>query len=705
MDTDNASYETKEEALSSDPSFVRFWLDAIDASSKEEEDWRKDADEVIRIYRGDEDGDKPASEFNILYSNVETLLPAIYNSTPTPDVRRRFGDKDPIGKTISDILERAISYSLDSYDFDATMRAVLFDGVVPGRGVARVRYVPYMAQDGQSVAYEEAVCEYVPWKHFRHGAARVWDDVPWIAFEHFLSRNELRKLNPELADKVQLDCSTRGEDDADEQKADIFKRARVWEIWDKESREVIFIATGYAEQALVRERDQLDLTGFWPIPRPVQPIMTPGKLVPVTTYRAYRELAEELNDVTARIKRLVKQIRVRGGYAAMGRDLATLSQGDDGELVPMEGLEAFMDGGDINKLIAWWPIDPAVKAIAQLLQQREAIKQTIYEVTGISDIVRGQSVASETATAQNIKAQWGSLRIQRLQAEVQRFARDLFRLKAEIFATKFSLESLSMITGVKVAPAQMIQQAQQAIAQAQQTQQPAPPQAEEIAQAAPAEEVEQVLRSDLMRAYRIDVESDSTIRADLTRNQENMTNFITGLTGYISAVGPVVQAGQMPADAAVEILASFARNFKLGKQAEDAIEKMAEEARKPQPPKPDPEMEKMKAEQQMEQQRLQMDAQAKQQDAALAQQKMQADMQMQQAKAEFDMTLAREKMAQDYQLKMMELSATLEIKRQESAQNMELARENAVAKFGLEKENADRKAELDRKTARSKGAN
>jgi hypothetical protein len=44
----------------------------------------------------------------------------------------------------------------------------------------------------------------------------------------------------------------------------------------------------------------------------------------------------------------------------------------------------------------------------------------IYEVTGISDIVRGQGNAQETATAQEIKSQWGSLRIRKLQKQIER---------------------------------------------------------------------------------------------------------------------------------------------------------------------------------------------------------------------------------------------------------------------------------------------
>jgi hypothetical protein len=683
MSEQDASYETKDEALKSDGSFVTFWLDAIDASSKEEKDWRTDAQNVLDIYRGD---DKDETEFNIVYSNVETLLPAIYNSTPVPDVRRRFGDKDKIAKVVADMLERGISYSLDSYDFDNTMRNVLFDSAVPGRGLARVRYIPYMGEDEQ-VAYEEATCEYVPWKHFRHGAARVWDEVPWIAFEHFLSRDQLRKLNPELADQVQLDCSTKGEDaEGDPAKGDIFRRARVWEIWDKDNQEVVFIATGYRAEAISRQSDPLGLTGFYPAPRPVQPISTPGKLCPVTPYAAYKTLAEELNSITLRIRKLVRQIRVKAGYASMGADLDALARADDGELVPLENLEAIAaGGGDINKLLAWWPIEPQVKALAQLYVQREQIKQTIYEVTGISDIVRGSTAASETATAQQIKSQWGSLRIQRLQAEVQRFARDLFRLKAEIFATKFDIKNLSMITGIPLLPMAQLQQAQQMAQQAQQMQQPVPPQIEEALKAAPLEQVEQIMKSDLMRSYKIDVESDSTIRADLTRNQEQMSFFVQGTAQYMQAAMGAVQAG-MPVEPLVEIYSAFARNFKLGKQAEDALDRLGEQAREPKPPQPDPEMEKAKMTMQMEQMKLQSTQQLEQAKLSgqmqMEQVKLQGQMQLEQAKMELErekvgmqLGFEQQKMQADYTLRSSAQDADIAIKREGQAADQELARE------------------------------
>lgn len=754
-------YEAKPDDKTKDRSeTVSYWLNGIEAAAKAEEDWRKEADGAVNVYRGDKDADNVfvrSREFNIFHSNIETTLPAIYNSTPVPDVRRRFGDKDGVARVVSQLLERNLSYAVDSYDFDETMRTALFDASVAGRGVIRVRYKPYFtemtptpgeAEDkgesypeapeapegvanvaqpepNEALSYEEVCCEYVPWKRFRMGPADDWSGVPWIAFEHLLNRDQLKQLaGDKVGYAVSLDCKIGGDpagsdDESQAPKSDITRRARVWEIWDREENKVIFIASGYSDAPLLEEDDPLGLEGFFPIPRPIQWINTPGNMVPVCPYSIYRSLVEELNEITFRIKRLVRQIRVRGGYAGGHSDINSLAMADDGELVPFANLEMLLaDGGDINKMLLWWPIEPQVKALAQLYQQREQVKQTIYEVTGISDIVRGASKASETATAQEIKNQWGSLRIQKMQQEVQRFARDLFRLKAEIIATKFQPETVMMVAGIQLMPAAQ-KQALQAQMQAmeQQGQQPGqpgqpapqapqlPPELQKALSEPSIEDVFGVMQSDMMRAYRVDIESDSTVRGDLTRNQRAMGDFLAGTAQYIGAVGPAVQAGQMDAQVAVEIFSAFSRNFKLGKQVEDALEKMAEAAAKPKPPKPDPEMEKNKAQMQLEQQKaqvqqqndaakLQLEQRKMEMQAAHEQTKAQSDMAIAQQKMQFEMELAREKAAQEYQLRMMEVNAEIDIKREMAAQQAQLNTETSRNKMVLAANEAEQRAKF-----------
>ena len=241
-----SSVEESAQTIKNGAEFVRHWMTALDLASSEEKDWRKGADKAVAVYRtGNGDGKTESADrtFNILHANVETMLPALYNSTPVPDVRRRYLDDDKAGKHVADMLERALSFSIDSYDFDSAIHATLSDLELAGRGTVRVRYVPYMSGEGeeQTVAYHEVPCEPVYWQHFRHGPARQWADVPWVAFELFLTRDQLRELSPKLAEKVRLDCEVGEQKDKGDgnNPIDAFKRARVWEIWDKDSRQVI----------------------------------------------------------------------------------------------------------------------------------------------------------------------------------------------------------------------------------------------------------------------------------------------------------------------------------------------------------------------------------------------------------------------------------------------------------------------------------
>jgi hypothetical protein len=691
MDNSNtATYESKSEAVQDERDFVKLWLDQIERSGADEKAWRSDAEKAEDTY-GAKDGARNR-EFNIFHANIETLVPALYNSTPIPDVRRRFQDKDPVGKVVSDIIERSLSFTVDTYDFDGMMVSSAKDSEIVDRGVARVRFKPTFgkAEDGtETLSYAEVTCEHVLWRDFRRGPGRFWGEVPWQAFRHFLSKDEIAKLidgSDINIEDIPLNYSSDGSTDKKEKdpKADVFKRGMVWEIWDKDSKKVLFICQDYHERVLKSEDDPLELTNFFPTPKPLQAIEQTSTLVPVTPLRIYETLVDELNTITKRITKLVKQLRPRALYGGNPLDIKGVAEADDGELVPATDVMAFLQAGGLEKILAWFPLDPISKAIETLYEQRERIKQTIYEVTGIADILRGATDPGETLGAQQLKAQWGSLRIQRRQSEVARFARELFELKAEIIATKFPWSLLTKMTGIELPSAEQKQTVQKLMAQVQQAQQAGqeiPPQimaqadqAQELVSKPSQEEVMQLLQDDISRNYRIDIESDSTIRNDLTRNQQTMNLFLQGTAQFGQAMGPIIMADASMKPVVMKIYASFARQFKLGRQAEDAIEQATEQSEKSanQPPPPDPkvEAEKMKAE--VAKQKADMDAQAQQQKMQMEQQKAQMDLQMQQQK---------------HQMELQKMQAELQMQREE----MQIMRE----KLGMEMQAAQQKAAVD----------
>jgi hypothetical protein len=308
-------------------------------------------------------------------------------------------------------------------------------------------------------------------------------------------------------------------------------------------------------------------------------------LVPVCPYTIYRDLLEELNQVSTRIVRLVKQLRPRAGYVGTMPDVKAWTEAGDGEIVPLTATDPMLSAGaiDVNRWLAWFPLEPTVLAIRQLLEQRAVLVQTIQEVTGMSDIMRGSTDPRETAKAQQLKSQFGSVRIRAMQAEVARHVCDTFRLKAQIIGKHFEWDVISAVTGIKLLPKA---QKQAAMAMAQQNPQMAQqiaaqnPEMAKMVQAPSVEEVMELLRGGMMD-YRIDIETDSTIRADLMRNQEQMSMFLQGTSQYLQAIGPMVKEQAIPKEAAVELYIAFTRQFQLGKSAEDALEKLAHSPTQP----------------------------------------------------------------------------------------------------------------------------
>lgn len=591
-----------------DKAAVTFWLEAIALAGADEKDWREEAEKVVKRYRGEKE--YANERFRLLYSNVQTMAPALFNSMPVPDIRRRFGDRDEDARNIAQALERTVSCDAEKSDFEAVMEEAVMHRLLPGRAVVRVRYVPKFSDDG-SLAYENVEFECVPWSKFRRGPAKRWKQVPWVAFEINPTREDLEKLSSEHGPKVPLNAKL-GDDsisgDGSPNPPEVYKRAVVWQIWDKDRHEIVYVSPDYKDAPIAVVQDELKLEAFFPTPEPMLAIKSPDDLRPLTEWGQYAALAEELEDITKRLRKLVKAARWRGVTAKeMGPAFAAMQNADDGVFTPAEDGITFSNEGGLDKAIWIMPIDKLVAAIQQLYQAREQTKQAIYEVTGLADIIRGSTQASETATAQQIKAQWGSLRLQKAQSQVQRYCRDLYRIGVEIVATKFDPRSIMLASGVELTEQQI-----------------------------------KLMQRDVMREYRIDVETDSTIRADLSRQQENIGQFVQGFGALVQSLGPVVQDGTMPADVATDLLTGFARSFKLGRQAEEALERLGDQAKQaaknPQQ-KPDPEAAKVMAEQQRHQQQLQFE-QAKH---AMQMEQEQAKLQLEREK----MDLQRQQMALD----------------------------------------------------------
>lgn len=665
---------------------VKYWLNEIEDSLKRESKYRKLGNEIVEIYEARKPDDVP---FNILYSNTETLAPAVYNARPIPIVSRRYKDPDPMGKAVAEVSTRLLKFLIDtdskSYDnYDELTQASVLDSLITNRGLSRWRY---MAREGDipECAYGESV----RWDKFFHGYARTWKKVPWVGFEWDMSKDDLKKNFKDSPIDYKKVGDSDEQDTAGESQDELagVKTFKVYEIWDKKSGKVMFFSRLCPDEALRVVDDPLGLSTFFPTARPLNFMKKVTTLVPTPLYQQYRQQVQELNDITKRLKAIIRAIKFRGAYNSTVEGMEKMLAADDNELVPVENIQAMGDNTGMDKLIWVVPVNELVQTAQSLYQQRESCKQVIYEITGISDILRGASVASETATAQNIKNQWGTLRLKKMQKEVQRYVRETLELLLEIAAAKFEIETIRKMTGLPYlsnAEKQQIQQQMkmmqgqyQAIASQAQAagQQPPPPPPEPPAEVMDAlqqpswEDIMQVMRSDMLLHYKVDIETNSTIDAEAAQDKQDIAELMNAISQFLNGVAPLVQQGALPIDVAKTMLLVVARRFNFGSQLEDAINKMA--APKPQA---DP-----AAEQKAQQ--AQVEAQAAAQQAQAQMQQSQMDMKL--AQQEFEQKQAT--LQAEGQLKQMEL----EIKRAE----LELQKEGLGAKLEFQRQSNQLKLE------------
>lgn len=558
---------------------VQFWTNEIDAALKAEDAWRRRGREVVRRYRDEQTQGAGRQRFNILYANVETIRPAVYARTPRPDVRRRYRDANPAGAMAAETLERALGFYIEFSDIDDVLRRVVNDMLLPGRGVARLRYEPVLetrirrrevmpektpegemafpegavVQNGRGfvedsldeVVFEAVRPEYVYWEDVVIGPARKWEDVPWLAFRQRLTRKQVADRFPGFEDDLLFNATRTGTADESGENVtsaqDEGRLCEVWEIWDKESRQVIFTGKGAKEPLDVLD-DPLGLQGFWPMPRPVQAITTTDTLIPVPEYTLYQELALDLERVSSRIQKLTDALRLRGIYDSTMDEIGALLQAGDNEMIPVTNFRTME--GRIENMVQYAPIREVAEVLAGLYRARENIRQTIFEVTGISDILRGATKASETATAQRIKGNFGTLRLQERQQAVQVFARDLIRLMAEVIAEKFDAGVLMAVTGLPL-----------------------------------DSQVQAMLRNDVLRAFNVDIETDSTVAVDEAAEQENVARLLGAVVQFMSGISPFVQApanpgGVIPMDAARDMVLAAVRKYRGVRGFEEALSRI-----------------------------------------------------------------------------------------------------------------------------------
>lgn len=657
--TTNNSITSPDDFGDDDKGLHRYWASEIDAARKELSPWQKSGEKIVKTYldaRTLTDADD--RNFNLFAANTGILKASLYSRIPKPDVSRRYIDyDDDVARVAGVILERALSYELENdHTFDVNARNIIEDRLLPGLGVAWVRYdtereeqeafltddyseqteddegefneseggetdeLEPAEQEPETVTVitdESTPIDYVHWNDFYYSPARTWSEVRWVARRVFLVKDELvDRFGEEKAALVTMS----GEDNQNEIKASsiapknqVMQQGEVYEIWDKTSKRVLWFSPG-AGEILDYKEDPYELPGFFPCPKPLIANPTTSNLIPVADYKLVQDQYAELNQLNNRISRIVEACKVAGVYDADAKGIAgLLSDGRENVLIPVDRWAAFAEKGGMAGSIAFLPIREMSEVLVVLQKARDIVKAQIYELTGISDIIRGSTNPYETAAAQNIKSQYASLRLNALQNEVALFMSELMSMKAHLIAKFYEPERILARCGLLNKVDQQFVPA--AIA---------------------------LIKNEQLSHYRISVSVDALIAPNMEAERRDRTEALTAIGSFLKEAIPASQSVPALAPMFMSMLKFHIAGYRASKDLEGILDAgisqlQAEQAQsKNQPPQPTPQQLDQQAKEKKIQQdfqlalaRLELEKQIAANDFAIQQQKLQLQAQAQ----------------------------------------------------------------------------
>lgn len=427
---------------------VKKWLEKISSAEKKWQEYHE-LIEQIRDYYTDK---KRKNKQNIFWSSIETLKPFIYFKAPTPYVERKSKVANPVEDAACHILEKALMASLEGQDFDGVIKYARNDYLLSGLGLVYEKFVPemenvsqpvYLEDGSQGVAEVEVMSSatvetnYIdPTKLiFDCSHVAVWEDCEWVA-------QKIEMTKQEVIDQFGEDKAALILKDATDEETELTREACVWRVWDKKKQRILYLTNEIKTEFLRIDEDVMKIKGFFPFPKPVFATLANNGLIPVPDYTEIKNMLDELDGVNTRMKLTMQALKVTGAYDGSFPELANILS-KDVTLIEIADFEKVREKGGIEGFVGFMPIGQYIEALQALAERRANLIQAIYEITGVSDIMRGNADPNETATAVTKKTNFGTLRNQDRQNDFQRFLTDVLKIKAEIICEMFTPELLA----------------------------------------------------------------------------------------------------------------------------------------------------------------------------------------------------------------------------------------------------------------------
>lgn len=601
MSETGGNIDSREEFKPTPAGQYKYWNEELTASKKMLNSFHRQGTEVVQRFLGgnvrreDDNFSSNIFRLNLFHSNITTLQSLMYSNLPSVTVMRANNDpKDDVGRVAANILERILTNDIqcNGEEYDTVLRADLQDRLIPGLGCSKVRYNCEVCEDEMGMEYvedETAPVEYVHWQDVCWGWSRTFKDIPWIGFRSYMKKDEvISRWGEDVAKALEYKKQTATDPQEDiEMDGDDgpWQVAEIWEIWDRTKKQIVWYTKGYSK-VLETKEDFLGLSGFFPCAPFLLANCTTTLYLPRSDFHMAQDLYNEIDELQTRISVITQAVKVVGVYDAGSDEVGRMfEEGMDNDLIPVEKWAMLSEKGGLQGVIDWFPIRDVVETLGRLREVRDETIGLLQQVTGMSDIMRGELSGQYEGVGQSqMKAKFGSIRVQAMQDQFAKFVTDLMQIKGELICKHFEIERMAQLANVE----------------------------------SMNDDPEMIMEGLMMlknwdqSKLRIEIKPESVAMVDFSQKQAERTQFLDTMSKYLQMSAPMMEAQPESTPFLLQMLQWGLAGFKGSKDIEGVLDKAIMQAEQKQAedqqnPQPDPEQQKAEMEMQKVQATMQLE--------------------------------------------------------------------------------------------------
>lgn len=433
---------------------------------------------------------------------------------------------------------------------------------------------------------QERVClEHVLYKHlYVDPDVRAWSRVRRIGFDVFFSEPEFIEVFGMAAFSKLPKGDDGGENGQPENtaKRQLIRVVEYWDWYEKRCYWLPWEGTDFVEPKTYYTPDNdedyaadldtrnglYDLEKFFPMPKPLLTNQPTDEFWPVPEYHQLIDIINDIHNIFSRMFVVTKAIRARLLFDNNIDGLqAALNEAAEADAIGIPNLGQLLSGigGNLSRVVQYIPVDQLINGLGQLYTALEQRLNSIYKLTGTSDLLQGliTDTTDRTLGERQMTEKYALNQIAERQRKMQEFVRDCYQLMTEIALKNFKDASLDQYIMPQTMPEAHQQNYRAALG----------------------------LLKENNKRFRIDLETDSTIALNEDYDKKMRIELVNALTSAIEKTANIALNSPALVEVELHALKFLIQGMRQGKmfqaeitQAIDGVIQRAQDASKDGPP-------------------------------------------------------------------------------------------------------------------------